>query len=404
MDIRAILKRVSHQDMIELMMGLIALDKKAKERALQFLEEKGYLNDEQLAQKYYHEYRDKFAETIDIISEFNMYGGGLQEEEYRAYENMEHILSLLEDGKLPDECREEMIHELMEQYLEGNSGFDDDIWDWIEQIACEEEHWHLILSYLERSNSKYDQSLMLKIYQHKLGDEDTYELMRMQQLTYGSDYWDYVQFLHRKGEVKKALDIAEQGLEKGQGALDTLYEYVFRHYDQIGEKGKALQLLKRYFQHRPSYELYKKTISYAEKSEKEAVRKELYSFVSDLRYSSIKAEIDYQEGNSQELLRYVTRDAPYAVYSRHIIYERYLQESHPSEMIAYYKQKAEAFIAKKNRKAYRYAVEYIKEIRHVYINILKQPKEWETYYQRVIVPHQSRLPAFLDEWNKRREG
>lgn len=39
--------------------------------------------------------------------------------------------------------------------------------------------------------------------------------MRMQQLTYGSDYWDYVQFLHRKGEVKKALDVAEQGLEKG---------------------------------------------------------------------------------------------------------------------------------------------------------------------------------------------
>jgi hypothetical protein len=46
-------------------------------------------------------------------------------------------------------------------------------------------------------------------------------------------------------------------------------------------------------------------------------------------------------------------------------------------------------------------VEYITEIRHVYINILKQPKEWETYYQCVIVPYQSRLPAFLDEWNKR---
>lgn len=34
MDIRAILKRVSHQDMIELMMGLIVLDKKAKERTI----------------------------------------------------------------------------------------------------------------------------------------------------------------------------------------------------------------------------------------------------------------------------------------------------------------------------------------------------------------------------------
>jgi uncharacterized Zn finger protein len=88
------------------------------------------------------------------------------------------------------------------------------------------------------------------------------------------------------------------------------------------------------------------------------------------------------------------------LYSRHIVYERYLHERHPLEMIAYYKQKAEAFIAQKNRKAYRHALEYIKEIRHVYINILKQPKEWETYYQRVIVPYQSRLPAFLDEWKR----
>ena len=98
-----------------------------------------------------------------------MYGGSLQEEEYRAYENMEHILSLLEDGKLPDECREEMIHGLMEQYLEGNSGFDDDIWDWIEQIACEETHWSLILSHLERSNSTYNQSLMLNVIVTSLG-------------------------------------------------------------------------------------------------------------------------------------------------------------------------------------------------------------------------------------------
>lgn len=54
--------------------------------------------------------------------------------------------------------------------------------------------------------------------------------------------------------------------------------------------------------------------------------------------------------------------------------------------------------------AHRHAVEYIKEIRHVYINILKQPKEWETCYKRAVVPRQSRLPALLDERNKRREG
>jgi uncharacterized Zn finger protein len=69
--------------------------------------------------------------------------------------------------------------------------------------------------------------------------------------------------------------------------------------------------------------------------------------------------------------------------------------------LAYYKEKAEAFISQKNRKAYRHAIEYMEEIRHVYIHILGQPEEWETYYARTIVPYQNRLPAFLDEWKKR---
>jgi hypothetical protein len=400
-NIRTILKRIPHDELLELVIRLIQSNKKAQEKALHFLENKGYLNDEELAQKHYNEYRGKFAEAIDIISEFNMYGGGPEDDEDRAYENMEQVLSLLEDGKLPDECREEMIHELMEQYLERNSGFGDAIWDWVERIACEEAHWRLVLSYLEQSNSKYDQSLMLDIYRYKLGDEETYEQMRIQQLTYGSDYWDYVQFLERKGEKKKALEIAEQGLEKGEGALSSLYEYVFQRYAQMGENEKALQLLKRYFQHHPSYELYKKALSYAHQSEKEAVREELYSFIRNHYHSSIKAEIDYKEGNSKELLHYVTGAASYAIYTRYPVYERYLNEQHPLEMVAYYKEKAEAFISQKNRNAYRHAIEYIEEIRHVYIDILAQPEEWETYYTRVIVPYQNRLPAFLDEWKKR---
>jgi hypothetical protein len=75
--------------------------------------------------------------------------------------------------------------------------------------------------------------------------------------------------------------------------------------DGKGEKKKALQLLKRYFQHRPSYELYKKALDYADQTEKEAVREELYSSINNHYHSNIKAEIDYYEGNSKELLHFL---------------------------------------------------------------------------------------------------
>ncbi|GMB08069.1 hypothetical protein [Thermolongibacillus altinsuensis] len=111
MNIRTILKRIPHDDLLELALLLIQSNKKAQEKALRFLESKGYLDDKELTQKHYIEYREKFAKVIDIISEFNMYGGGPEDDEGRAYEKMEQVLSLLEDGKLPDECREEMIHD-----------------------------------------------------------------------------------------------------------------------------------------------------------------------------------------------------------------------------------------------------------------------------------------------------
>ncbi|QAV27754.1 hypothetical protein L0P96_06555 [Anoxybacillus flavithermus] len=53
----------------------------------------------------------------------------------------------------------------------------------------------------------------------------------------------------------------------------------------------------------------------------------------------------YYEGNSKELLHDVTRSPFYAIFTRHPVYERYLNERHPLEMVAYYKKKAEMFIS-----------------------------------------------------------
>ncbi|MEK5324514.1 hypothetical protein [Aeribacillus sp. FSL M8-0254] len=92
-----------------------------------------------------------------------------------------------------------------------------------------------------------------------------------------------------------------------------MYEYVFERYDQMGKK--ALQLLKQQFQHRPSYELYKKAIAYAAPS----VKEELYALLARQSfYSYVKAEIDYNEGNSKELLQYVTKTASFPILFRSV--------------------------------------------------------------------------------------
>jgi hypothetical protein len=109
---------------------------------------------------------------------------------------------------------------------------------------------------------------------------------------------------------------------------DDLLELVMRLIQSDKKvQEKALQLLKQQFQHRPSYELYKKAIAYAAPSMKEAVREELYALLTRQSFSShVKAEIDYNEGNSKELLQYVTKTASFPIYSTLSKYERYLNE------------------------------------------------------------------------------
>lgn len=99
---------------------------------------------------------------------------------------------LLED--LIAEWAPEKIHALMEQYLEGNSGFEDGIWEWIEQITSTETHWRTIVDCLESLGDRYYQSLILDIYRYKLDDAHAYEQRRAQQLRYGSDYAEYALF------------------------------------------------------------------------------------------------------------------------------------------------------------------------------------------------------------------
>lgn len=401
MNIQKIVQRLSRDELLELALNLIRSDKRVQERALDFLERSGCLTATETAQKHNREYREKFAEAIGIIKEFNMYGGGPEEEEDIVYEHMETVLALLQDGYLPESAREEMIHALMEQYLEGNSGFEDAIWDWIGQIASTETHWRTIVDYLEPLGDRYYQSLILDIYRYKLGDTHTYEQRRAHQLRYGSDYAEYALFLEEKGDRDKALEIAEKGLKEGEGALDGLYAYLFKRYDEVGEKEKALQLLKQHFFHRPSHELYQQAIAYAPQNQKETVKQELYGWLeSHPVHAFIKAKIDYTEGNNEALLHYVTKRLRAFDYSSLSTYERYLNKHYPLEMIAHYKRIVESLLAERKRSAYRRAIGFMKEIEHVYTNILKEPNKWSFYFQSFIVPHQQRLPAFLDEWKK----
>ena len=115
------------------------------------------------------------------------------------------------------------------------------------------------------------------------------------------------------------------------------------------------------------------------------MKQELYGWLeSHPVHAFIKAKIDYTEGNNEALLHYVTKRLRAFDYSSLSTYERYLNKHYPLEMIAHYKRIVESLLAERKRSAYRRAIGFMKEIEHVYTNILKEPNKWSFYFKSFI--------------------
>ena len=70
----------------------------------------------------------------------------------------------------------------------------------------------------------------MDIQKEQLHDDKAFLQERLKKLHYGMDYWDLAEFYDGKGDRKKAVEIAEDGLLKGQGRQTELFEFLSDHY------------------------------------------------------------------------------------------------------------------------------------------------------------------------------
>lgn len=390
------LQSVNQSDLLELVTQLISNSIENTEEAFIFLEQKGYFNSKKSNSTYEKRYRQILSELIELIDDFNTYGGGGEEEENEVYGCFEVLADLFMDNKIPKTYLKECIDLLMPQYLINNSGLEDTIMDWLFDIVEEEEDWQRMIDYLVSSNSSYNQSLVMKIQRDKLHDDESYEKARAASLIYGKDYYEYALFLIKKGQEEKAFDIIKEGIEKGKGRTGELYDYLFEHYNKQKNREAALSLLQQQFQKDPSYTLYQKIVSYASAAQRPSLKEELYEQIGSRSEGYIKAEIDFHEKRYEKVLLYVTDSLHINKWNYPSQYDKVLIPLYPQEMISFYKKYVTFYISEKQRTYYRKAAQYTKKIKKIYLEILQDKQSWEQYITSLLQLYPN-LPALRDE-------
>lgn len=379
------------------------------------------------------EYWDR-AEAI--ISDFNDYGGGPEHLEYDVYEYLEKMTDVLSQYSISTEEKKLLINRVFTQYAIGNSGFDDVLMDKIYEICESDSDWRHVVQLLQKHPSDWNRTLIMRIYKDQLQDGEAYLELRLQSLKYGMDYWDLVTYYLSQSQIDQAVEVAEAGVENGQGRQTELFAFLFDYYaeqeklnqlqaliDRAFQKQSDIDLIRDrafiYFKQKNDYEEGKIILirafrtDYRDKSHyedfhfmKEHLAAEDWAEVQDEMIGIVQKEstkdyleICYESEMYEEILEVILDPRRIALESPYTNFDDLadkLIDKYPREIIEYYWIKGCLLIQNGNRKRYKQAIKHFKKVKDIYETKLQEQDVWEKRLETLKIQHKTKR-ALLDE-------
>lgn len=389
-----------------------------------------------------------WSDAREIISKFNEYGGGSEDDEDEACSYLNRISDISNEGNISTAAKIRFLDDAFEEYNNDNSGLEDAMMDVFFEICQTKEEWEHLIKKLDEHPSDWRKKLMMDIQKEHLHNDKAYLAERMKKLHYGMDYWDLAKFYVEKGDIKKAVEIAEEGLLKGEGRQTELFEFLSDHYansqdtanlervvqraiKKNSDEKEMLDRLFEYYKAQNDYENAKRAILKSfEYVKKAGYIPEVRSYVHYNKMKMFLVEADWkkiepkiiQEVREKDLEDYMRicldknmkkevidillnppkKRPGFGHFSdREYDFDEFanrLKKEFPEDIIKYYWQKAYNYIQNGNRDTYRIAARYLGMVKHIYINVLNEKSKWEQRFSSLKVEFKKR-PAFLEELN-----
>ena len=127
--------------------------------------------------------------------------------------NLDHIEELAEKGEISTKVKFEFLDELFEEHNVGNSGFEDKMMELCFTLCKTKEEWQYFVKKLGEVPTKWRKERIMVIQKKHLKDDEAYLKMRKEDLHYGMDYWDLIEF-YRERRAKESRGNSRRGLIK----------------------------------------------------------------------------------------------------------------------------------------------------------------------------------------------
>ena len=331
------------------------------------------------------------------LSELDEYGGG-------NHRTVDHVGMLLyelaqevQKGKAPRDYRRQILDEVLPYIKSGNAGMDDALYDVAYATCRDKEDWRHLAACLEAIGHEWPQDHARRIYR-RIGDYEDYLRLRTLKMKYGADFNDLATFYWERGEKKKALEVAEKGLKKGEGRMDELRSFLAKRARESGDRQAFLNLeFEQTTDHitLQKYKAFEKVCKPEEWSRYEPlVLKHL-----DKAWESEKLNICmYRKDFDQALATLQKMGPPGRRYDdgHALKVAQTLEDRFPMQILAYYRSGLGNLKVNLTRKEYAAKAVFMAKVRHMFVDVLKALQDWEAFARPIKIAN-IRRPAFQEE-------
>jgi len=391
-----------------------------------------------------------WAAADATLSELDAYGIYDDTLEDIVIDTLESLVDIFTDNESLNDLKSDIIDGLMSYYISGNSGITDLIYETVSALCREESDYRIMINRLNRSGSSYHKDLLAGLYA-AIGDTDTQQKVLESKLEYGMDYWKLATYWFDQGDRTKGFDVILDGIEKGKGRKNELYEALQKHYQEENNYDNILKLLQQKIDkneldqrmlrddgaYQCLWDYYSRTNDYSQqkrllelclkrndvdlffyrKAEKTLNKEDWKNFES-----KIITNLQNSITREQEECKFQRWHTPYGGYETSILaeiynykkeveklfeivkgnvdllqkYESLLLPNYASEYLKVYKNCIDCLITARGRKSYQSAVAYVKKVKQIYTEMLQNPSDWKAYITHLRTANKS-LRALQDE-------
>jgi len=337
-------------------------------------------------------------ELAPDLEDLESYGGG-------DYATMDHVADLLDQirtqldsKKVRSDHRREILDRVLPYIESGNAGMEDLLYE-VAYAACyDDSDFRGLAEAFEAMKGDWKVAHARRIYR-RLGDRDKYLELRKGYMKYGADYHDLATFYWEAGEKEKALQVAEEGLRKGQGRMDELRQFVADRAKATGDREKYLAIQFDQATDRLTLQKYKTFKKLCKKAEWAQLEPKVLAYMKDTwRIEQLKIHMHRKEYTGAVNIltkgRYPMSDWD---GGDEIRIAKKLEKRYPEEILKYYLSGLGNLTVSTTRKEYARKAKVMAKVRRLIVEVIGEDARWKKFAAKVKQDN-IRRPAFQEEF------